>query len=596
VRPPTARPRHDNRLTTAIVLGCFVLLFGALSISSLLQKSPTFDEPAHLLSGYSYLKWADWRPNPEHPPFAKIWAAMPLLAFDLKDPRPSRPHWDRILDSSLGYSTNNVAEDLLFVDNDGETLFLLAKLQIVLLGMLLGAFVFVWARELFGLAAATVALLLYTFDPNVLAHSQIVHTDVPFAAFFFIGTYWFWHALHRLTWLNLVCAALFFALCAITKYSYPVIVLVWAALGAMRVFASEPFRLELTAPCTLSGYWRKAMVVVGILAAAAVATYGVTWAAYGFRYDAVPGGARPMAMAQVMPSGMPVVTALATFAASHRLFPEAWLYGQLYTLNYLTRPSYLLGSISGDGFLAYFPIAIAVKTPLPALILLVWSVVAWATRRARMTGLFLLVPVAIHFLVAVSSHMNIGLRHILPIYPFLFVLLGGSAVLLWQGGGVWARRCLALLAVWQLASCLAAYPHYLAYFNELAGGSQNGHRVLLDSNVDWGQDLKGLKRWMDANHVKKVQFLYFGYVDPEYYGIDAVYPSGNRWLRYDPPATQSKDAPEYVVVSANILYASRIFLDASAPAWSETEAFLRSLRAKRPIASIGYSLYVYRID
>jgi hypothetical protein len=175
VRPPTAHPRHDNRLTTAIVLGCFVLLFGALSISSLLQKSPTFDEPAHVLSGYSYLKWADWRPNPEHPPFAKIWAAIPLLAFDLKDPRPSRPHWDRILDSSLGYSTNNVAEDLLFVDNDGETLFLLAKLQIVLLGILLGAFVFVWARELFGLAAATVALLLYTFDPNVLAHSQIVH-------------------------------------------------------------------------------------------------------------------------------------------------------------------------------------------------------------------------------------------------------------------------------------------------------------------------------------------------------------------------------------------------------------------------------------
>src|SRR5262249_8639763 len=155
----------------------------------------------------------------------------------------------------------NVAEDLLFVDNDGEMLFFLAKLQIVLLGILLGVFVFVWARDLFGPAAATVALLLYTFDPNVLAHSQIVHTDVPFTAFFFIGTYWFWRALGRLTWLNLVSAALFFALAAITKYSYPVIVLVWVALGVMRTFSSEPVRLELTGPRTLSGHWEKAIVV-----------------------------------------------------------------------------------------------------------------------------------------------------------------------------------------------------------------------------------------------------------------------------------------------------------------------------------------------
>lgn len=572
------------------------MLFAALAISSLLQKSPAIDEPAHLFSGYSYLKWADWRANPEHPPFAKLWAALPLLAFDVKDPRPSRPHWERILDNELGYSTNNAAEDMLFVDNDGERLFFVAKLQVVLLAILLGVFVFVWARELFGVGAAAVALLLFTFDPNVLAHSQIVHTDIPFTAFFFISTYWFWRALHRLTWLNLVGAALFFALAAITKYSYPAIVIVWAALGAMRVFIAEPLTVELGSPRTLSGRGRKAVAVVAILAVAGVATYGLTWAAYGFRYDAIPGGAHQLTMAQVMPVGMPVVTALASFAASHHLFPEAWIYGQLYTLKYLTRPSYLLGEISGDGFLAYFPIAVAVKTPLPVLILLVWSAVSWVTGRIRRAGLFLLVPVAIHFGLAVLSHMNIGLRHVLPIYPFLFVLLGGSAVLLWRRGGAWARRGLVLLTVWQLATCLAAYPHYLAYFNELAGGSRNGHRVLVDSNLDWGQDLKGLKRWMDSNHVKKVALLYFGYIDPEYYGIDAVYPPGNLWLYYDPPATRSSDPPEYVVVSANILYASPIFLDRNMPESSKTAALLERLRTQQPVASIGHSLYVYRAD
>ena len=143
---------------------------------------------------------------------------------------------------------------------------------------------------------------------------------------------------------------------------------------------------------------------------------------------------------------------------------------------------------------------------------------------------------------------------------------------------------------------MAAYPHYLSYFNELAGGAENGHRVLLDSNLDWGQDLKGLKRWMDANGVERIKLLYFGYVDPEYYGIAAVYPSGNRWLKYDPPATRRPDEPRYVAISANTLFGSRLFLDPDDSQRSRSEDLVRDLRSKRPVAIIGHSIYVYRMD
>src|SRR5262249_32425150 len=174
------------------------------------------------------------------------------------------------------------------------------------------------------------------------------------------------------------------------------------------------------------------------------------------------------------------------------------------------RPGYLLGEVSRNGFLEYFPVIFAVKTPLPVLILLIVSIPLWVIRRTRMPGLFMLVPVIVYFASAVSSRMNIGVRHILPIYPFLFVLLGGSAAFFWNRGGAWAKRGLIVLAAWQVWSSAAIYPDYLTFFSELAGGPKNGHRVALDSNLDWGQDLKGLKRWMDGNGVKKIDLLYFG--------------------------------------------------------------------------------------
>src|SRR5215472_10225983 len=509
-RQKTAPSKATDPISNAAI-GIFVLVFAFLSISGFLQKSPTIDEPVHLFSGYSYLAWGDFRANPEHPPLAKLWAAFPLLALGTKDSRASGPSWNLIPKySPMEIHTVNAAAEMLFRYNDASTLFFFAKLQMIIVAIVLGWFIFLWSKELFGLAAGIASLFIYCLDPNILAHSQIIHTDLAFAAFFFVGTYFFWRVLNRLTWTSLLLTTLFFGLAANTKYSYLPILIAWGILGLIKVVSPEPQRCAIGKPRELYGRQEKAVALAGVLGCILAAAYVFIWALYDFRFSAIPGGILHLPMAQEMPRS-PILRGLVSFLLNFELFPEAWIYGQLFVINHVNRTAYLLGQYSDDGFWLYFPLAFAVKTPLPTLLLIAGVIGLWVyNRKERSSELFLIVPVVVYFALAVLSRMNIGLRHILPIYPFLFVLIGGTVVQLWQSGTRIKRAAVVLLGLWYLWSSASVYPHYLTFFNEIAGGPKNGHRVLVDSNLDWGQDLPGLKRWMDANRVKKIQFLCFG--------------------------------------------------------------------------------------
>lgn len=182
------------------------------------------------------------------------------------------------------------------------------------------------------------------------------------------------------------------------------------------------------------------------------------------------------------------------------------------------------------------------------------------------------------------ARMNIGVRHILPIFPFLFVLAGESASRLWTGNAWWKKGFLLFLGGWAFLNCITTYLNYFAFFNELAGGTRNGHKVLLDSNLDWGQDLKGLKAWMNQHGMNKILLLYFGTAEPAYYGIDAVYLPG----RFLPPRLFMRttlEIPRTLAVSANYFYAAHIY---ATPA----EALaLKSLRAV-----VGGSILIFNLD
>jgi len=531
------------------------------------------DEPIHLFAGYSYLKWGDFRTNPEHPPFAKMWAALPLLGSQLPDVRQP-PHWDLIPHYGLGISIVDCIYRFFFADGSGEEWFFRAKLQMILIGILLGGFIYFAAKRLFGFEAAVAALGLYALDPNILAHSSIVHTDIPFAAFFFISTYFFFHSLGRFSASNVSYAAAFFALAAITKYSAIAALPIWiVAAGAFVVSpalaAAGSSRLKILA---------RAAATVTI---ALVASYTAIWAIYRFHFDAIPGGTRHLETSIVLPS-QPLLRAFAEFILHNRLLPEAWVHGQLVVFNGLHRPSYLLGTVSADGFWSYFPLEFLVKTPLPTILLIAVAIFFAVRGVNRRQLVLLLLPASLYFASAVLSRTNIGLRHILPVYPFLYVLAGGAAAVLWSGGR-WMRRSVVALALWALGICAWTFPSYLTYFNELVGGPRNGYRVLLDSNFDWGQDLNGLKRWMDQNGVKKIQLAYFGWVDPEYYGIDAVY-TGGRWVGYDPPATQTPEPFQYAAFSAQLLYGP------------ESNRAAVAFRSRKPVAVIGHTIFVFRLS
>ncbi len=569
-------------LRTLVIL-TFVIVFNLITVTSFLQKSPTFDEAVHLFAGYSYLKWGDFRTNPEHPPLAKTLAALPLMAFDIKDPRPASTQWD-LISKEKDYA---IANQMVFFDNDADTLFFYAKLPMIALGILLGVFVYIWAKQLYGFKAAMAALFIYCLDPNILAHSHIIHTDLPFSTFFFISSYFFWRALGHLTWSNLFLTSSSFGAAAVTKFSFLTLLPIWVILGLLGIFSSKSIQCSVGASYTVSSRRGKTVLIMAIMICALITAYLFIWAAYGFRFNAIAGGAPHLPMDQMMPEN-PFLQELVSFSNYHHLFPEAWTYGVISVLQIFRRLTFLWGRLSEDGFWLYFPVAFAVKTPLPTILLLAATVGVWIFKpRGRRSELFVLLPIIAYFCLAVGSRVNIGLRHLLPIYPLLFVLLGGTVVELWKANKWAVKGSLAVLAFWYLWSCLNIYPHYLAYFNELAGGARNGYKFLTDSSLDWGQDLKGLKRWMDKNGVKKIGLAYFGTAEPIYYGIDALYLPGS--IIFSPrPESKDPEVPKYLAVSAT-------YLQGAVPDKVLREVY-RPFRSRQPVATIGHSIFVYTLE
>ena len=363
---------NKNRPLAPISFVIFLIVFGFLALSSAVRHSPTVDESVHLVSGYSYLKWGDYRANPEHPPLIKMWAALPLLWLDVKDPRPSSPTWDQIPKTEPGGPLYPFSTEMLFTWNDATTLFFFAKFQMLILSIVLAGFICVWSRELFGATAATIAVFLYGLDPNILAHSTIVHTDLPFAAVFFIGVYFYCRTLKEFTWYHLLLTSLLFGLAAITKHSVVVIVPVWLALSLAAALGREPQRYNLFGKVGTAATWtQRTALACALITSSAILGWVSIWAIYGLRFNAIPGEATPLFMTDVSSLQRPLAHAIQSIILDYRIFPEALVSGYLYNLKIWQHAAYLLGKVSENGFWSYFPVAFAVKTPLPTLILLV---------------------------------------------------------------------------------------------------------------------------------------------------------------------------------------------------------------------------------
>jgi hypothetical protein len=245
--------------------------------------------------------------------------------------------------------------------------------------------------------------------------------------------------------------------------------------------------------------------------------------------------------------------------------------------------AYLMGMWSEQGWWYYFPVVFAVKTPAAVLILLGLCVAAglvalaragprrWRIREVPFEWMVLLLPPLVYFALCMRSHVNIGVRHILPVYPFLFIALAAALT-----RRAWGKRALGVLALVLAVESVAIYPHYLAFFNGFAGGPDNGPRYLVDSNLDWGQDLNNLKKYLAAHDMKRLCICYFGRARLQYYKIDYLY------LPRTAETAEREKMDCVAAISATQLQGAYVGKDAFA--W---------LRARQPMAKIGYSIYLY---
>jgi hypothetical protein len=535
-----------------IVVGGLLLLYVFMAVSATTQKSTTFDEIQHLTLGYLYWTQPSSHLLPEAGIFAQAWAALPLLSDHLRAPLEMGKPWSEI---------GSWAESQRFfyaLGNDPSAMLFQARTMISLLGATLGVLVFFWSRELFGTRGGYLSLLLFVFCPNMLAHGALATADMVAALGFFAATYSFWKLSHRVSWLNLLFSVLALSGLALAKMSAFLILPIFGLILAVRFVSRRPVEFQLFRYQMVEGRLAKAAIWSLLLVLHLVAVVGILWLAYNFQYSSRSqnsvGPLDPGSPNVSFWSGAGLKSWFIQNVGQTGLLPPAYLEGLRFVLQASdTRSAFLCGSYSEQGWWWFFPFAFLIKTPIASLLSFLLSLVTLAVRRwfpdrwatskssvSRDPSLYDLSPLfilgGIYGLVCLSSHLDIGLRHLLPVYPVLFVLAGANTFWLIAKKALGMVVVAALLAG-TITESLCAWPNYLAFFNQLVGGSRNGYQYLVDSSLDWGQDLPSLHQWLEKNlsmtSSTNVYLSYFGTGDPNYYGIKAQLLPG--YLEVDSP-------------------------------------------------------------
>jgi hypothetical protein len=499
---------HDVRkgVWSRTLAVCLLLVMVAEVAFSTRQQSPSWDEGDHIYSGYMNWLHDEYDMNPEHPPLVKLVATLPLLGLQLHTaPRQGRYFKDEAYYGGRALLFGNAPR------YSADTLLFRMHMAVLFFGLLLAWLVFLAGQELFGTLAGLLAMLLYVFDPTVLANAPFVATDTGASCALFATVYVFYRFLTRPTLFRALLCGVVAGLALATKHS---LVLLLPIL--LLLFAGDLFRADTRQ--------RLGAVLRGMVAITAVALTTL-WAVYSFRFSMGSNGVtRPSFAKRVAPPTGAGLRALLLFMHAHHLLPESYLYGlaDVQLVGLLT-PSYIFGQIHAHGVWYYFPVLLSLKWTAGTLGLLVLAVYAFATQQSKHARAlwFLGVPALFYLLVAVAGPLNIGVRHVLPVFPFLFVLLGGGAALLLRQQRRWALPAIALLLTAHVVASVRAFPNYLPFANVFWGGAANTHLYFTDSAVDWGQQLKETKRWLDAHHVEHCSFAYFvaPFLMPSDYGI-----------------------------------------------------------------------------
>jgi len=526
-----------------VAAGALIAAFFLQSFLSSLVKSPTSDEPPHIAAGLSYVQKGVFTPNPQHPPLLKEMAAISLLLAGVR--LPDSPTVSAMLNEPQGPQFEwGVGNDLITQGGPQKVMFW-ARLPLILLSTLLGLLIYLWGRRILGDTGALGALFLFAMDPNLLAHSQFVTTDMGMAVFTTLFFFSLWSYLRspglaRLLWSGFAMGLLLCAkFSAVFMIPVSLALLLAAALLQPRAEGQNTGKRLAGAFCQFG--------VMGIVASLVVmaiyfSTSGLSAYVHGLR--SVYADANP---------------------------------------NYL---AYMAGELK-PRFASYFAVAWLLKEPLASIALVILGLVALI--RSRQIGvldkLFLFLPPAVLFVACTAWAVDMGIRYLIPAFPFACLAGGAGIAMLIRNRSTWTRGLTAVLCVWIAVAAAGIYPDHLSYFNEAAclfqapgklgfdGGTNCGPWWLDDSNTDWGQGLLQLRIWRNAHpDSRAMRLAYFGSFTPEPYGIVPEAVGDANFVR-DP-------VPGLYVISAK-------FVSRAPASW---------IRTIPPIAIVGHALYVYDIQ
>lgn len=555
-----------------------LLLLGVhlgLSITATLHKTVTFDEPTHLAAGITYWTENRYDYNPENGNLPQRLAALPevLSGYRLPESISSMPTKPEL----MGYAGQ---EAIFGAPGQAEKIHFMSHCMMLLLDFGLGSLIYYWSRILYGPLGGMISLILFVFCPNFMANDPLLASDASAALFFPAALGSLWVVMHRLTPSTFLLAVLATSGAFLSKMSAPLLAPVIILLLSWRLWRARPLRI------VMPGYHRveqgRSRITPWLFISLALCIFFVwllIWASFGFRFTArLPGDAMGLSLPSwdfaLEQSGF--ITNSVQWVRDHHLLPEAYLYGFAIAKRFSeARIAFFNGQISTEGWSWFFPFAVLVKTPIPTLAMLILAVLAAIVRyktnantlalnlRKKLLRGFdrtapLVVFLCIYVLFSLASHLNIGLRHLLPAYTSVYILAGGVG--LWLANSSLAQRMGVMGMLLALAvESLLTFPNYLTYFNQFVGGAENGYKFLVDSSLDWGQDLPDLKRYLDkeglqdANNKTPVYLSYFGNGDIRYYDIRALILPGFSIVPQVPPDIVQTFLPGVYCISATLL-------------------------------------------
>jgi hypothetical protein len=621
--------KKNYRIIITLIL-CFMAV---VSVLNAWWDSAIFDEDAHIPAGYSYVKYRDMRLNPEHPPLIKDLAGLPLffmsnLKFDI-----TKDFWAKDVNGQW-----EAGHDLLWQEgNNADKIIFWSRLPLVLLSLLFGLFIFKWVKEISGTMTGLFALTIYAFDPNILGHNHFVTTDLGIAAFMAFSFYYFLRFIKYPSWKNVIVGGVFLGLVQLAKFSsimlFPIFGLVLFLYPLIKKIEQDDWKNRLK---TLGEYLGKGVAAFAV-------SIILVWGIYFINIYNMPKEKLAETIEYYFPhddqSPKAVMTnkillALnksdATKPLSEYILGIAMVFKRVEGGN----GAYFMGQVSGKAFPAYFPTVFLIKEPLPNLFFMIAAIaltlaafikfIVSAIRRpakkvresfahylrVNITSISLGAFILLYAYISVTGNLNIGFRHLFPILPFIYILTAKVVFDLWKK--LHSRQSelifgivLSALVLFLVSDTVAAYPSYMSYFNQTAGGPKKGYRYATDSNADWGQDLKRLKRWVNKynncsisperkvlcegiseeitkkeNGIKKIRLNYFGGADIKYYfGDQAI-----DWWDSRRPLESG-----WYAISTNYLMGSIYDKEKK-----DNESY-RWIRDIKPVAQVGTSIFVYYI-